>query len=220
VTVAVDEAGTVAAPAAGRAGFRRLAVRLLWLTVAWNIAEGFVAVGSGAAAGSVALVGFGLDSFIEVTAALVLLWRLGLPDHDDRVEAREVAARRVVGMTFLALAAYITLQATYTVAAGGTPEASGVGLGLAIASLIVMPVLGLAKLRNAQRLGSRALVSESAETLVCTYLSVTLLIGLTANWALDWWWADVAAALAMMPWIVREGLEGLRGDACGDEEGS
>ncbi len=170
MTVAADEAGTLAVPPAGRAGFRRLAVRLLWLTVAWNIAEGFVAVGSGAAAGSVALVGFGLDSFIEVTAALVLLWRLGLPDHDGRVEAREAAARRVVGMTFMALAVYIALQATYTVAAGGTPEASGVGLGLAIASLMVMPVLGLSKLRNARRLGSRALVSESAETLVCTYL--------------------------------------------------
>ena len=220
MTVAFDEAGTVAAPAVDRGGFRRLAVRLLWLTVIWNIAEGFVAVGSGVAAGSVALVGFGLDSFIEVTAALVLVWRLGVPEHDERVEARETAARRVVGITFLALAAYIAVQSVYTVAAGGTPEASGVGLGLAVASLIAMPVLGLAKLRNARRLGSRALVSESAETLVCTYLSVTLFIGLAANWTLGWWWADVGAALAMAPWIVREGLEGLRGDACGGEEES
>jgi divalent metal cation (Fe/Co/Zn/Cd) transporter len=218
VIVAVDEAGTATVSPAVRDGYRRLAVRFLWLTVAWNVAEGFVAVGSGAAAGSVALVGFGLDSFIEVTAALVLLWRLGLPDHDDRGEAREAFARRVVGMTFLALAVYIALQATYTVAAGGTPESSAVGLGLAVASLLVMPVLGLAKLRNARRLGSRALVSESAETLVCTYLSASLFIGLAANWALDWWWADVAAAIAMVPWIVREGLEGLRGEACGEEE--
>lgn len=210
-------ARSVAADGNVPSGSRRLAVLLLWFTAAWNVIEGIVAVTSGLAASSVALVGFGLDSFIEVSAALILLWRLGLPDHDERAESRERAAHRVVGITFMALVAYIVAQAAYAFAAGEQPEASGVGLVLAIVSLVVMPGLGLAKRRNARRLRSRALLAESTETLVCSYLSATLFIGLAANAALGWWWADVAAALAMTPWIMKEGLEGLRGEACEDE---
>lgn len=172
-----------------------------------------MAVSAGLIAGSVALVGFGLDSFIEVTAAAILLWRIGLPDHDDRAIARERTARRVVGTTFIALAMYIIAQTAYVLSTGSEPEASAVGLVLATVSLSAMPVLGLLKRRNARRLGSRALIAESTETLICSYLSLTLFIGLGANARFGWWWGDVAAALAMVPWIVKEGIEGLRGDA-------
>ena len=198
-------------------GSRSLAVQLLWVTVAWNVIEGVIAVTSGIFARSVALVGFGLDSFIEVTAALILLWRLNLPAHDERAERREHAAHRVVGVTFMALAAYIFAQAAYTLASGERPEGSGVGLGLAIVSLILMPGIGLLKQRNARKMRSRALIAESKETLICSYLSVTLVIGLGANAALGWWWADIAAALAMVPWILKEGQEGLRGEGCEDD---
>ncbi|MEO6198193.1 MAG: cation transporter [Dehalococcoidia bacterium] len=197
-------------------GSRRLALALLWLTIGWNVVEGVIAVAAGVAASSVALVGFGLDSFIEVTAAGVLIWRFGLPEHDESAEQRERTAHRVVGMTFLALALYIGVQAVYTVATGEQPEASRPGLVLAAVSLIVMPVLGLAKRTNAKRIGSRALVAESTETLVCSYLSFALLAGLGANAAFGWWWADIVAALAMVPWIIREGLEGVRGESCED----
>jgi divalent metal cation (Fe/Co/Zn/Cd) transporter len=199
-----------------QAASRRLASLLLWLTIAWNVAEGVIAVSAGLAAASVALVGFGLDSFIEVAAACILLWRLRLADHDEAVERREATAHRLVGVTFMLLAAYIGAQTIYTLAAGGEPQESRVGLVLAVASLVVMPGLGLVKRWNARRIGSRALIAESTETLVCSYLSLTLFIGLTANAAFGWWWADIAAALAMVPWIVKEGLEGLRGEACED----
>ncbi len=207
---------TTATRSAAAGGSRSLAVQLLWLTVTWNVLEGAIAVTSGLFARSVALVGFGLDSFIEVAAALILLWRLNVPDHEERAERREQAAHRVVGATFMALAAYIFAQTAYTLASGERPEGSGVGLGLAIVSLVVMPAIGLVKRSNARKLGSRALIAESTETLVCSYLSLTLLIGLGANAALGWWWADIAAALAMTPWIVKEGIEGLRGESCED----
>ncbi len=198
-------------------GSRRLSVLLLWFTISWNVIEGVIAVSSGVAAGSVALIGFGLDSFIEVTAAGILLWRLGLPDHDVRAERREATAHRVVGITFLLLATYIGAQAVYTLTVGDEPEVSAIGLALAIISLAVMPGLGLTKRWNARKLRSRALIAESTETLICSYLSFTLFIGLGANAAFGWWWADVAAALAMVPWIVKEGLEGLRGEACEED---
>jgi divalent metal cation (Fe/Co/Zn/Cd) transporter len=193
-------------------GSSTLATRLLQLTVAWNVVEGVVAISAGVVAGSVALVGFGLDSFIEVTAAFVLLWRMHLPDHDERVQSRERMAHRVVGATFIALAAYIFAQAAYIVATGEEPESSTVGLGLALASLLAMPVIGLLKRSNAKRLGSAALLAESTETLICLYLALALFAGLAANSVFGWGWADVAVALAMVPWIVKEGVEGLRGD--------
>ena len=197
-------------------GSVNLAQRLLWLTVAWNVIEGAIAVSAGVRAGSVALVAFGLDSFIEVTAALVLLWRIRLADADERAEQRERTAHRIVGATFIALAAYIAVQAIYVVVTRNEPAASPVGLVLAVASLIAMPAIGLTKRRNAIRLGSRALIAESTETLICSYLSVTLFLGLGANELFGWWWADIAAAFAMAPWIVKEGLEGLRGEECAD----
>jgi divalent metal cation (Fe/Co/Zn/Cd) transporter len=193
---------------------RALAIALLWITVGWNVIEGVIAISSGVAAGSIALVGFGLDSFIEVTAAGILLWRMGLPADDEQAEARESLAHRVVGVTFFVLAAYIVVQATYSLATASHPESSTVGIVLAAVSLVVMPAVGLAKRWNARRLGSRALIAESTETLVCSYLSLTLFVGLAANALFGWWWADVLAAIAMAPWIVKEGLEGVRGDAC------
>lgn len=202
--------------AVARSGSPRLATRLLQLTILWNVIEGFVAVRAGVVAGSVALVGFGLDSFIEVTAAAVLLWRMRLPDDDDRVEARERVAHWVVGATFIALAGYIIVQTAYILATGQEPESSPVGLVLALASLTVMPAIGLVKRSNAMRLGSSALVAESTETLICSYLSFALLLGLAANALFGWGWADIAAALAMVPWIAKEGVEGLRGGACDD----
>ena len=205
------------ATAAARRGSLTLATALLWVTLVYNVAEGAIGVTAGAIAGSVALMGFGLDSFIEVTAAAVLLWRLRMPDGDPQVEARELVARRIVGATFVLLAAYVFGQTGYVLATGNEPEASTVGIGLAIASLLLMPALGLAKRWNARLLHSHALIAESTETLVCSYLSVTLLMGLGANAVFGWWWADVAAALAMVPWIAKEGLEGLRGESCDED---
>ena len=194
-----------------------LAIVLLWVGLAYNSFEGVIAVGAGVAAGSVALMGFGLDSFIEVTASAVLLWRLSASSTDPAVEGRERAARRIVGATFMILAAYIVGQAAFVLAMGSEPEPSGVGMVLAIVSLALMPTLGLVKRWNARRLHSHALIAEASETLVCSYLSATLFLGLALNAALGWWWADIAAAAAMVPWIVKEGLEGLRGDPCSDD---
>jgi divalent metal cation (Fe/Co/Zn/Cd) transporter len=194
-----------------------LAVTLLRVTAGWNVAEGVIAITSGIIAGSVALIGFGLDSFIEVAAALILLWRMRVGDGDPRLEARELLARRVVGATFIALAAFIIAEVAYVLAGGHEPEVSQVGITLAVLSLAVMPTIGLMKRSNARRLGSRALIAESTETLVCSYLSLTLFIGLGANALLGWWWADLVAALAMVPWIAKEGIEGLRGDTCEDQ---
>jgi divalent metal cation (Fe/Co/Zn/Cd) transporter len=191
---------------------RRRAVALLWITVAWNVLEGGAAVALGITAGSVALVGFGLDSVIEIAAAGVLLWRLGIPDIGGRAGPAERTARRVVGATFIALAVYVVAQSSYAIAPGHEPATSVVGLGLSVVSVVANPALGVAKRRNARRLNSAALVNESTETLICAYLAVTLLFGLAANAAFGWWWADVAAALAMVPWIAREGVEGLRGE--------
>ena len=171
---------------------------------------------SGLVASSVALVGFGLDSFIEVTAAAILIWRLSLAEGDERSERREQMAHRIVGATFIALAVYILAQSAYVFADGRQPEESGVGMALAVAATIVMPALALAKRRNAAGLGSRALIAEARETFACSYLSLTLFVGLAANALAGWWWADVAAALAMVPWIAREGAEGLRAEGCED----
>ena len=205
------------ATAAPLRGSLTLATALLWVTLIYNIVEGAVGVAAGAVAGSVALMGFGLDSFIEVTAAGVLLWRLRMPDGNAQVEARELLARRIVGATFVLMAAYVLGQTAYVLAPGNEPETSTIGIGLAAASFVLMPALGLAKRRNARLLHSHALIAESTETLVCSYLSVTLFIGLGANAVFGWWWADVAAALAMVPWIAKEGREGLRGEAGGDD---
>ncbi|MCG8592180.1 MAG: cation transporter [Proteobacteria bacterium] len=194
----------------------------LWLvatTLAYNVVEAIIALALGAAAHSIALIGFGLDSGIEVAAAGVLLWRLRLETQGIAGEARERAERRVhrfIGGTFVALALYVSAQAGWTLWFRTTPDESVVGIALAVASLVIMPLVAWGKLRAAREIGSRALRAEARETLACSYLSFALLVGLAANAALGWWWADPAAALAMVPWLVKEGREGLRGEACED----
>lgn len=169
---------------------------------------------AGVEAESIALLGFGLDSVIECAAAAVLLWRLRIETKSDDQAGVETAERRVrafVGFTFLALAAYVTTQSVLTLARAERPAASLVGIGLAAASLVIMPLLAYAKLRVAAHLGSGALRAEAKETLACAYLSLALLLGLGLNAAAGWWWADPTAALLMVPWLVREGIGGLRG---------
>jgi divalent metal cation (Fe/Co/Zn/Cd) transporter len=207
-------------------GFERDWARIgLWLvgaTLAYNVVEAVIALASGAAADSIALVGFGLDSGIEVAAAAVLLWRLSLEARGvdgERLEHAERRVHRFVGATFLALALYVTGQAGWTLWSRHAPEASLVGIALAVASLVVMPLVAWGKLRAAREIGSAALRAEAKETLACSYLSFALLLGLVANAAGGWWWADPAAALAMVPWLVREGREGIRGEGCADDCG-
>lgn len=194
----------------------------LWLvgvTLAYNVVEAAIALASGAAADSVALVGFGLDSGIEVAAAAVLLWRLALETRGTDAGTLERAERRVhrfVGATFVALAVYVTGQAGWTLWAREAPRESLVGIALAAASLVIMPLVSWGKLRAAREIGSAALRAEAKETLACSYLSFALLLGLVANAAAGCWWADPAAALAMVPWLIKEGREGLRGESCAD----
>lgn len=187
----------------------RRALTLEYFTVAWNILEAVVALAAGWIAGSIALVGFGLDSLIEVTSALALVWRLRKTgDPDQELEAERVALR-IVGYTFFALAAYVTFQAGRMLLQRSAPDESLVGIALATVSLVVMPWLGFAKKRLARRLGSRALAADGTETLVCAYLSLTLLVGLGANALFGWWWADPVAALAIVAFLVHEGKEAL-----------
>ena len=198
----------------------RIGLRLVGATMAYNVIEAGIALWSGAEAGSIALVGFGLDSVIECAAAGVLLWRLALETRGVDAHTLERAERRVhrfVGGTFLALAAYVGAQSLATLWGQEAPGESWIGIALAAASLVVMPLVSWGKLRAAREIGSAALRAEAKETLACSYLSFALLLGLVANAAAGWWWADPAAALAMLPWLVREGMEGLRGERCEDE---
>jgi len=166
-------------------------------------------------------VGFGLDSVIESAAAMALLWRLAVEARGadpERVEHAERRVGRFIGGTFIALAAYVLFEAGSTLWGGEHPDESAVGIVLAIASLTVMPLIAWGKLRAARALGSASLRAEAKETLACAYLSLTLLLGLGANAWLGWWWADPVAAILMVPWLVKEGLEGLRGEACEDDD--
>lgn len=190
----------------GIATLQRLALWLVILTLAWNVVEGGVAVGAGLAAGSVALVGFGLDSFIEVFAAGVILWRLAARRADETAERRAVF---LIGISFFVLAGYMVLEAGHTLLLADAPEESRVGLALAALSLLVMPALAFGKRAVARRLNSASLRAESTETFVCAYLSCTLLLGLGLNALAGWWWADPVAALAMVYFVVREGWEAV-----------
>ena len=201
-----------------RSGLLRHAIRLEILTIVWNVLEAAIAITAGVLAGSIALVGFGLDSMIETIAAGALYWRLRVElngGDGEEVERIERRALHVVGVTFLALAAYVLFEAGSTLWFREIPEASPVGIVLASLSLIIMPALAFAKLRAGRRLGSRALIADSKETFVCSYLSFALLLGLGANALYGAWWADPVAALLMLPWVVKEGLEALEGD-CDD----
>lgn len=191
--------------------FIRHALWLEYATVGWNVVEAFVAIGAGWLAGSIALVGFGLDSVIEVTAASVLIWRLRCElacRHDTHSDA-EQKALRVIGATFFLLAAYVVYEAGTMLWYRESPQVSVPGLVLAVLSATAMPLLGIRKRDVARHLGSKALAADAMETLVCAYLSSTLLLGLGLNAWLGWWWADPVAALAMLPLLLREGWEAL-----------
>lgn len=181
------------------------AIHLEYFTVAWNVIEAAVALGAGYLARSIALESFGLDSIIESASGLMLLWRLKRRGFEQ--EPAESSAVKVVGLTFLLLAAYVAYESVADLWLRRTPQFTLAGLILACASLAVMPVLGLAKLRLALKLGSRALASDGMETLMCAYLSAALIVGLTLNAWRGWWWADPLAALAMTAFMLREGIE-------------
>jgi divalent metal cation (Fe/Co/Zn/Cd) transporter len=195
----------------------RRSLFLNYSTLGYNSLEGLVAIAAGLTAGSIALVGFGLDSLIEVSASLAALWRL-YRDNDERHRARaELVTLRIIGALFLALAAYVAMDALQALYTRTAPDESVVGIVLAALSLGVMPLLARAKGRVALALGSGALVAEARQTIFCTYLSAILLVGLLLNATVGWWWADPAAALVMVPFIAKEGLDGLRGrSACSD----
>jgi divalent metal cation (Fe/Co/Zn/Cd) transporter len=188
---------------------RRKALRLEYTLISYNVLEGVIAVSTGWAAGSVALVGFGLDSAIEVMAAVILVWRLRQPGSLEEESERERKALLGVGITFFVLSAYVLWQSAQSLLRREAPESSWIGILLAIASLIVMPLLGLAKRKIARAMGSRALEADALETFICAYLSLTLLLGLGLNALLNWWWADPLAALAMVPFLVKEGWEAI-----------
>ncbi len=212
--------GVTATPSRERGRWLSIALALVVGTMVYNIAEAVVAITFGAKADSIALFGFGLDSVIECAAASATLWRLAAERRNrsrEDVERREQIVRRFVGGTFLALAVYVVVQSGLNLVRRDAPDSSPIGIVLAVASLVVMPAIAIAKLRAAKLLASRALAAEAKETLACSYLSAALLVGLLANATLGWWWADPAAALAMVPWLIKEGREGLRGDVCCDD---
>lgn len=188
--------------------------RLEIFTVLWNSTEGIVSLAFGLLAGSIALVGFGLDSFIEMSSGLILLWRLQSRQDPAEGERAEVTALRLVGLSLLLLAGYLIADSLQALIAREAPQASLPGMGIAVLSLIVMPLLGRAKRRVASALHSHALEADALQTAICSYLSVILLGGLLLNALWGWWWADPLAALLMTPILVREGLEGLRGERC------
>ena len=188
--------------------------RLEYFTIAWNALEGLVAVVAGAIAGSISLVGFGIDSFIEVTSGTVLLWRMSVDADVERREPNERRALSVVGVCFLLLAAYIAYESALDLWSRRAPEHSIPGIVLACVALVVMPLLSRAKRNVGHALGSAAMHADAKQTEFCTYLSAILLLELLANGFLGLWWADPVAALIMVPIIAKEGIEGLEGKAC------
>jgi divalent metal cation (Fe/Co/Zn/Cd) transporter len=190
---------------------------LTWTTLGYNSLEGVLSVGAGLLAGSVALIGFGVDSFIEVTASVAAIWRLRVDADAPRRPFAERRALRVIGLCFLALAAYVTVDATRSLILQATPDESLLGIAIAAVSLVVMPLLARAKREVAKVLASRAIRAEARQTDICMYLSAILLGGLGLNALFGWWWADPIAALAMAPLIAREGREALRGRAGCDD---
>jgi len=177
--------------------------------IVYSLAEGLVSVAGGVAAGSAALMGFGLDSFIEVAAAVVVLWRLRASHASPEAERRERLTLRVIAVTFFLLAAYVLFEAAEDLA-GGRPEKSWVGVAVAVSAVAAMTWAGARQMALGREIGSKALLGNAKETFACLYLALTLLLGLGLNALLGWWWADPAAALLMVPLLLKEGLEALR----------
>ncbi len=199
-----------------RHGVAERGKRLEYFTIAWNSLEGLVALVAGAFAGSISLVGFGIDSLIEVTSGTVLLWRMSVDADVESRERNEKLSLRIVGVCFIALALYITYEALSDLISKTAPKHSLPGIVLACVSLVVMPLLSSAKRKVGRAMGSAAMHADAKQTEFCTYLSAILLGGLLLNAFWGWWWADPAAALIMIPIIAKEGVEGLRGNACDD----
>jgi divalent metal cation (Fe/Co/Zn/Cd) transporter len=188
----------------------RRAQLLAAASVSYNAIEAVIAITAGLGAGSIALVGFGLDSIVEVSSGLIILWQFRHP----LPESRERRALRLMALSFFALAGYVTFESVRALVTGHDPEASPVGIGLAAASLVIMPFLSWAQRRTGRSLGSNAVVADSTQTLLCTYLSAVLLVGLVLNATLGWSWADPIAGLVIAGVAVREGLEAWRGEGC------
>ncbi|MDP9393582.1 MAG: cation transporter [Actinomycetota bacterium] len=188
----------------------RRAQRLAATSVTYNVVEAVIAVAAGLIAGSVALVGFGLDSVVEVSSGVIILWqfRHALP------ESRERQAMRLIGVSFFALAAYVGFESVRALGTAAEPDAAPVGIALAAASLVVMPLLSWAQRRTGRALHSGSVLADATQTLLCTYMSATLLAGLVLNAVLGWWWADPVAGLVIAGLAIREGWEARRGQGC------
>ena len=187
--------------------------RAQWLagaSVGYNVVEAGVAISAGVVSGSVALVGFGLDSIVEVASGLIILWQFRHP----LPETRERRALRLIALSFFGLAAYVSVESVRALAGQSTPETSTIGIGLAIVSLVVMPLLSTAQRRTGRALGSNSVVADGTQTLLCTYLSAVLLVGLLLNATLGWFWADPVAGLIIAAIALREGLQAWQGKGC------
>jgi divalent metal cation (Fe/Co/Zn/Cd) transporter len=193
--------------------------RLEYFTIAYNSAEGFISIIAGLIAGSVSLIGFGLDSIIEVASGAAMLWRLHHDLDHSRREQVERTTLRIVGWCFIALALYIAYQSGSTLILHESPERSIPGIIVAAVSVVVMPLLAKAKRRVAAGIESGALKADSRQADFCTYLSAILLGGLLLNALLGWWWADPVAGIVMVPIIAKEAVDGIRGKACCDDCG-
>ncbi|MEA2130879.1 MAG: hypothetical protein QOJ85_3770 [Solirubrobacteraceae bacterium] len=201
------------APApAHRARLVHRARQLAWVGLGWHLVEAAVALAAGVAAGSVALIGFGADSLIEAAAGIVVLWLMASARSSSPTAERR--AQQLIAASFVVLAAYIGIEAIRDLAGSHRPDASWVGIMLSVVTLATMPPLAAAKRRVGQQLGSSATTSESRQTMLCAYLSGALLIGLLANAALGWWWADPLVALAIAAVAAREARDSWRGTAC------
>jgi divalent metal cation (Fe/Co/Zn/Cd) transporter len=197
-----------------RASIARRGLSLEYFSIGWNVLEGLVAMVAGFIAGSISLVGFGMDSFIEVTSASVMLWRMSVDADIARRDRNERLSSKIVGSCFLALSVYIAYESVADLLRRQAPEQSLPGIVLACASLLVMPLLSRAKRKVGTALGSAAMRADATQTDFCVYLSAILLVGLLLNALFGLWWADPVAALVMAPIIAKEGLEGLRGEHC------
>lgn len=199
---------------AERDALERRARQLAWGGNAWHLIEFAIAVAAGAAAGSIALVGFGIDSLIELLAGTVIVWLFtGRRVHSPTAERR---AQQAIAVSFFLLAAYVTVESLRTLAGADHPGTSWVGIGLALVTAPTMPLLARAKRRVGRQLGSHATQSEAAQNMICAYLSIALLVGLGANALLGWWWADPLAALIIAAVAANEGVESWRGEGCAD----
>jgi divalent metal cation (Fe/Co/Zn/Cd) transporter len=207
-----DQVLPVLPVAPARADAVRRARLLAWIGLGWHVVEAAVALVAGVVAGSVALVGFGADSLIEAFAGIVVIWLM--TDARSASPTAERRAQQLIAVSFGVLAAYIGVEAIRDLVAGHRPDGSWVGIGLAAVTLATMPPLAHAKRKVAERLGSSATASESRQTMLCAYLSAALLVGLLANAALGWWWADPLAALVIAGVAVREARDSWRGDSC------